>query len=397
MHCQSLFSHITDEESAIRYFRQALDDENLAFLICYYTQEYNPKVLHQSLRKSFPNIPFHGASSCQAVMTEQGYHAGPVIAMLAIYDSREHAYGTGLCSYVEPGDSGVYEVNQALDMALLHANRVGEVPNLILLHSTPGCEEEQIKALDERLGTLVPIIGGSAADNEIAQKWSIMTTQGTSGNGVSMTLFFSSQPVEIAFSAGHIPTKIKGIATKTDQRCLMEIDHRPALEVYREWMDKHSEQMEQDTFLFGVASAYPIGRVAGKIYDRPYYKLSHPVRGTENGGLETFTTIKEGEELYLMKGSRENLVGRAARVVSNALNQKVLESPKIGAINIFCAGPMRYLKQDIDSICEQLNKELDELPFICPFTFGEQGRFIGGEIGHGNLMISSAVFHKSYE
>lgn len=66
-----------------------------------------------------------------------------------------------------------------------------------------------------------------------------------------------------------------------------------------------------------------------------------------------------------MKGSREHLIARAAKVVNAAFNQKLEESRKIGVINIFCAGPMLHLMQDMNSVCEQINQELEHLPFIC--------------------------------
>ncbi|MGI9947177.1 FIST signal transduction protein [Vibrio hyugaensis] len=394
MQCQSLFTHITDEYLAIKKFRTELFEENLSHLICYYTEEYDFRAIQSAFRELFPKQSLHGASSCQAIMTNQGYHRGPVIAVLAIYDSGPHSYGTGISKC---GDSVDTYVDEALNMALSHANRLGEVPNLILLHATPGNEEAVIEAIDQRFGTLVPIIGGSSADNNIEGNWSIITTQGSEKAGISLTLFYSSQPVDIAFSAGHSPTDITGIATKTHNRCLLEIDGEPALDVYRRWTNHQNNQPDNEQFLFTNASAYPLGRVAGYLYERPYYKLSHPIRETSHGGIELFTTIEEGEQLTLMKGSREHLIARAARVVNAAFNQKLEESRKIGVINIFCAGPMLHLKQDINSVCEQINQELEHLPFICPFTFGEQGRFIGGENGHGNLMISSAIFHKPYE
>ncbi|YCO05347.1 FIST signal transduction protein [Vibrio sp. VNB-15] len=394
MQCQSLFTHITDEYLAIKKFRTELIEENLSHIICYYTEEYDFRSIQTAFRELFPNQSLHGASSCQAIMTNHGYHQGPVIAILAIYDSGLHSYGTGISKY---GSSVEKNVDDALNMALSHAKRLGEVPNLILLHATPGNEEAIIEAIDQRFGTLVPIIGGSAADNHIEGHWSIITTQGSEKSGVSLTLFYSSQPVDIAFSAGHSPTNITGIATKTNQRFLLEIDGEPALDVYRKWTNHQYNQMDREHFLFTNSSAYPLGRIAGHLYDRPYYKLSHPIRETSHGGIELFTMIEEGEQLTLMKGSRVHLIARAARVVNAAFNQKLEESRKIGVINIFCAGPMLHLKQDIESVCEQINRELKHLPFICPFTFGEQGRFIGGENGHGNLMISSAIFHKPYE
>ncbi len=392
MQCQSVFTHITDEHSAIKKLCSELTQNNLAYVICYYTEDYDFELIRAALLEQLPDIPFQGASSCQAVMTDQGFHSGPVIAALAIYDPGPHAYGTGISNSTD-----IQGVMHALDMALEDANRVGEVPDLILLHATPGKEESIIESIDERFGTLVPIIGGSAADNNIVGKWSVITAQGQTKSGVSLTLFYCSQHVDIAFSAGHTSTIIKGIATKTNGRCLLEIDGKPALERYREWTNHQQNRTERDNLLFTNSSAYPLGRVAGYLYERPYYKLSHPIRETKEGGIELFTNVEEGDELTLMKGSREHLLARAAKVVNIAFNQKLEESRKIGVINIFCAGPMLHLKQDMNSVCQQINRELEQLPFICPFTFGEQGRFIGGENGHGNLMISSAIFHKPYE
>ncbi|MEF1312186.1 FIST N-terminal domain-containing protein [Vibrio mytili] len=392
MHCRSLYTHITDEYLAVEKFGSQLVKENLSYLICYYTEEYDFKQVREALLNFFPGIPFQGSSSCQAIMTDEGFHSGPVIALLAVYDLGPHAYGTGISPCTEPKG-----VTVALDMALESAKRVGEVPNLILLHATPGDEESIIQSIDDRFGTLVPIIGGSSADNNVEGKWSIITSQGYQKKGISLTLFYSSQPIDVAFSAGHTPTNITGVATKTDKRILLEIDGQPALDVYRRWTNHEESRSNKNDLLFISSSAFPLGRVAGYIYDRPYYKLSHPIRETANGGIELFTNIDEGESLTLMKGSRENLIARASKVVNAAFNQKLGESRKIGVINIFCAGPMLHLKQDMESVCHQINHELNNLPFICPFTFGEQGRFVGGENGHGNLMISSAIFHKPYE
>lgn len=392
MQCQSVFTHINDERLAIKQLCSELNQQDLAYVICYYTEEYDFGLIRSALLEHLPNTPFHGASSCQAVMTNKGFHAGPVIGALAVYDSGPHAYGTGISECTQKNG-----VMYALDMALESANRVGEVPDLILLHATPGDEESIISSIDERFGTLVPIIGGSAADNSTAGKWSIITAQAHLNKGVSLTLFYSSQHIDIAFSAGHTPTNIKGIATRTKGRCLLEIDGEPALEKYRHWTNHQQNQTGEDNLLFTNSSAYPLGRVAGYLYERPYYKLSHPIRETKEGGIELFTNIDVGDELTLMNGSREHLMARAAKVVNIAFNQKLEDSRKIGVINIFCAGPMLRLKQDMNSVCEQINQELEQLPFICPFTFGEQGRFIGGENGHGNLMISSAIFHKPYE
>lgn len=325
-------------------------------------------------------------------MTDKGYHRGPVVGVFAIFDSGTNAYGTGVCDITDECDIKT-SMFHTLDMALMHADRVAEVPSLILLHATPGKEETIIEAIDEKFGTLVPIIGGSAADNHVDGNWSIFTNQGTSRQGVSLTVFFSSQSIFTAFSAGHTPTELTGTVTKVKGREIIEIDHKPASQVYRNWAKIHLDESEHNQLIFNIATAYPLGRVAGQLYDYPYFILSHPVRETDNQGIELFSYIEEGEQIYLMQGCKDQLISRAAKVINAAFWQKLEDSKKIGVINIFCAGSMIHLQQDIDHVLKQLADELDDRPFICPFTFGEQGRFVGGENGHGNLMISSAIFH----
>lgn len=394
MHFISLTSYQKDEHVAALELKQQLTAVNISSLICYYTEEYSAELLSLSLTALFPNIPIQGCSSCQGIMTEKGYHSGPVVGLLAICDSGIHAYGTGLAHYASDRSNIESAISQALDEAMLKADRVGEVPSLIVLHATPGDEEQMIASIDRKFGTLVAIIGGSAADNKIDNKWSIFTEKEHSPSGVSVTVIYSSQSIFTSFSAGHSTTQYQGVITKANDRELLEIDHKPALDVYHHWTNHHLGNLSSDGYLFDKATIYPLGRIAGYIFEEPYYKLSHPVRETANKGIELFTTITEGETINLMVGNKTHLIGRAARVVKAAYNQKLEDMERLGGINIFCAGPMLHLKQDISAVCEQINVALDGNPFICPFTFGEQGRFIGGENGHGNLMISSAVFHR---
>jgi hypothetical protein len=45
-------------------------------------------------------------------------------------------------------------------------------------------------------------------------------------------------------------------------------------------------------------------------------------------------------------------------------------------------------------VASYVNHAMHQAPFVSPFTFGEQGQFIGGENAHGNLMISAVLFHR---
>ncbi len=52
-----------------------------------------------------------------------------------------------------------------------------------------------------------------------------------------------------------------------------------------------------------------------------------------------------------------------------------------------------HIKSSMLDVCDSVNTAMHGAPYICPFTFGEQGRFTGGENAHGNLMVSTVLFH----
>ncbi|MDE1339241.1 FIST signal transduction protein [Vibrio aestuarianus] len=382
----------TDPIQAIEELLLSVEKDNLSSIVCYYTEDYSANLLSSEFAKHLPQTPIIGCSSCRGVMTEYGFIEGPVIGVILIYDSSFSAFGTGFADLANPKDIKT-TVNQVLDHALVNANRLGEVPSLIVLHSTPGHEERLIQSIDNKFGTQIPIIGGSAADNQIEGNWSIFTEAGATKDGFAVQLFFPSKPLNTGFSAGYSPTEFSGIVTKASGRYILEIDNEPAKRLYKEWVSDHSSVNICEQYIFEHVTRFPLGRIAGSLYQQPYYKLSHPVRMTRSGALELFTDITEGDEVTLMTGSRDQLITRASRVFKQVNTRNYHDTAILGAIAIFCAGSMLTLGSDITKVHEQIKAQIGDYPFICPFTFGEQGRFIGGENAHGNLMISSVIFY----
>jgi hypothetical protein len=394
MHFLTRISSESDVNVAISELCSSLGTDIPSCIVIYYTEDYDTGVLVQHLSRKFPGVSIVGCTSCKGIMTDQAYICGAAIGLMAIYDSGLSSYGSGLADLNQFNDINS-ATRHAIYKALANADRVGEVPNLIVLHATPGSEEDIIAAVDDIFGTLVPIIGGSAADHSIQQHWSILTEEGWCQNGIAVQLYFPSRSLATGFSAGYSPTEFVGTITKAEERVLYEIDGEPAKEIYKEWVSDHSNIQISDEYIFEHVTSFPLGRIAGDLYDQPYYKLTHPIRITESGGLELFANVHVNEEITLMTGSREQLINRASRVIKEANSKNYTESEKLGVISIFCAGAMLRLKGEMDRVYQHMKEQLDDTPFICPFTYGEQGRFAGGENAHGNLMISSVIFYES--
>ncbi len=377
------------QSSSFEAINEAIDKLNLkiatpSLLLIYYSENYDINIFQAELEKSFPNTAILGCTSCQGFMTNEGYFSGTGLALWAINDYHG-AYGTAIISNFETP----YEMaRQATLKAIHNSGRVGELPSLILLHATPGYEEQVIKGIEKELGCTVPIIGGSAADDFIAEKWQIFNVEQQTGQGIGIAVFYPTCEVSLSFHSGYASTGLSAIATKVEHREVIELDNKPAADVYQQWM---KIPFDTNSNIISESSLNPLGRFAGEYFDLPYFKLAHPAHITQRKGIEMFAEVKQGERLYFMNGTDERLISRASRVVKASNGNKL--NP-IGGITIFCAGCMLKIKNRMDDVAIGVNIAMLNKPYVSPFTFGEQGQFISGENAHGNLMISAAIFHK---
>lgn len=392
----SAHSSRADTAAAVReagdLLRRQLAPLSPDLLLVHWSPPYDGPTIRHLLRQEFPACRIHGASSCQGVMTEQGVVAQDQrgLGLLALSDPRG-AYG------VHGGELGPdpgYDAGQVVLAAIANAGRPGEMPDLVRISATPGCEEAVIAGIEEVLGSEVPIIGGSAADNQVSNQWEIISELGHWRQGLVATVCYPSTTVSFAFHNGYSPTAMRGRISKGSGRIIAEIDHRPAAEVYNEWTGGLiAAALPAGGSVLHATTLFPLGRVVGKIGGAPYYSLAHPDQVMADGSLRLFADLGEGEQVTLMQGTVETLISRAGRVAQSALQAGHLNPEEIsGALVVYCAGCMLTVRHRIDEVVESLNQALGGRPFLGTFTFGEQGCFTGGENRHANLMISVIVF-----
>ncbi|WP_407333100.1 FIST signal transduction protein [Enterovibrio sp. 27052020O] len=363
-----------------------------SLMLVYYTETQDVESIKDEFKKQFPDTDIVGCSSCRGTMTDKGYVGGHNIAAWAVQDE-SGTYGSALCDLSSKGD--VYtEAKQVLQRAIDSSGRPGELPALITLHTTPGHEETILRAITSELGVSVPIIGGSAADDGVSGNWSLFNGDSVTSNGIAMAVFFPSARVSYSFHSGYAPLGDSAVATRVEGRTLAELDGKPAAEVYADWFQKATGKAIDNNALFSQSTLFPLGRQTGEIHGMPYYTLSHPATVSAEGGIQMFCNLNEGETVHFMSGTTEMLVSRAGRVVDSANDHDKNTCDPIGGIAIYCAGCMLHVIDSLDDVAANMSLSMHQAPFICPFTFGEQGQFLGGEIAHGNLMISAVLFHK---
>ncbi|WP_342616759.1 FIST N-terminal domain-containing protein [Rhodoferax sp. GW822-FHT02A01] len=395
MRIATSWSNDTKAETAFQEAFNNLTNEIKGYpslLFVYFTEHYSSDSILASMAILPPGVKVHGCTSCQGVMTQDGVHGvdGPAIALFGIQDV-EGAYGVGAHAQGgNPRDAAM----AALTLALADADRPGELPDLIWFNAPPGQEESILLGMQEVVGVDTLIVGGSAADNQVAGRWRVLTRDIADGDSLVVSVLFPSCRIGCSFQSGYSPCGPRGVVTSASGRVVHTIDDEPAAQVYNKWTRGLIDAaLPMGGNVLFVTSLSPLGRVAGRVGDISYFTLSHPEMVLADGSLRLFTEVQLGQELFLMEGSKETLIARAARVTEAAIALDSFSSEAVlGVVMVYCAGCMLTVQDRMSQVVDALNQTLNGKPFIGIFTFGEQGSVLRGGTSHGNLMISSLVF-----
>lgn len=328
-------------------------------------------------------------SSCQGIMTQAGVTQSEVggLGLFALYDE-DGAYGVGTAALEnDPKKAG----HDALESALKDAGRSWETPDLIWCILPPGREEAVIEGMVELIGGSVPIIGGSVADNEIAGDWFQYVAGELHCDHIVVAVLFPSGSIGYSFSSGYTPEQISAVVTHAEGRHLLELDGKPAADVYNEWTHGLLNGVSEGSRVLMQSTVNPLGRLVSETEGCSEYLLSHPAELSPQRGLQLFTEVSEGERLHLMRGNLDSLISRAGRVVETAKQLLPDKHAPMGALIVYCAGCMLTVADRMPEVVNSIGSEFKQ-PFLGTFTFGEQGCFLDSTNRHGNLMISAVVF-----
>merc|ERR1711871_207640 len=143
------------------------------------------------------------------------------------------------------------------------------------LMGVPGHEEELLRGIDEVTGGKVPVVGGSAADNDVKGEWYTLCNGDVFAEGIVVVAFRSSDACVPVFDSAYTPSSRSAIITAVgeDSRKILELNGQPAAELYDQWTGGSISSMLQ-----------PLGRkmVGGSSQS---YQLLHPDMVTKDGGL----------------------------------------------------------------------------------------------------------------
>jgi len=405
--------HDDPQEAAQEALAMALRDATQKtpdFAVLYVTSGSDLQCVLRVVRSALgPNTKiFGGTSDSRGIMTDRGYVAvsrrgyeaaqGPTGVALMTVSSNAITFGVGaanLTAFRTPQDMAKATV---LDVIKNAGRNPEDLPRVILLNSTIGIEEEVLEGIEQAVGKNIPVLGGTVGGPVMG----VLGGNDIYERGICLAVLYTDLPLGWTFEGGFDVTgKHTGRATKVEGQAIVEIDGKPALEVYNGWVDDEIGRLREQGAPPGVIrdllTLHPLYRRYKSPTGQDYLLFSHPWPKDDrmqDKSVMTSTRIKAGEEVCLSSGTWETLLNRIGNLPTSAkVNGRIRVGTRpVLALGFICGGVLGVIPDgERDKMSFLINSANGNGPFITSFTWGEQGHFPGIGNKHGNLLTSFLV------
>lgn len=361
-----------------------LKDElsNISVVYAYASCMYDLDEMLGGIATLLPDVPVIGNTSFTGVIVPEGFITGEQ-GFLGVMGLSDPDMSVGVAS-MEKNKCAVADGESVARKAMHSAGKICP-PDYFYMVASPGEEEYYLKGITNVIGR-VPFFGGSAADNSIAGQWKLYTDNGAFSDGVAVAFFYSDKKIYNTFTGAYRETKDVGVITKVDgDRTLVEIDGRPAMEVYSDWRNINSSTLMGGNLLAETIVS-PLG-VKDRLGD--LVAIRHPMNGNADGSMAMGNKVTEATAIIRMEATVDELVSS----VDDTLRELKHKMTSPGAYHlVHCGGRRAGIGERINEVTERIQKEAGDIPFIVEFTFGEYGYEADGLNTCGGLMLSFSGF-----
>ena len=420
-------------------------------LFVYFTDNMDAKEVLSGLRGYAPHAAIIGCTSAYAAVTEDGWHGtpgvdGPSLGVMAIHDEQ----GTYIASRIEIDPENPLESARALGDQIKErcADSAEGLPVAQWMMAPAGNEEDLLRGLLASLGENLVLAGGSSGVVTLDDPGHQITGDPESGdvvtkNALTLLSMYPSCSVQLRFGHGYRPTPKVGVVTRAEGRVILEIDGRPAADVYNEWIGGEidawldGEKPEDDTLIFANCARLALGREVA--YDNdgdPVYALSHAVaivpdegeKSSEDGeesssgstsrekkkkgkgkgkgkgkerkgasvsakGISWITEFREGDRVRLCVATDHARANRMSVMLRQHMQSPVMRACDVhGHVIAACVSLPMTIGERMAEYSTGFAAALEHTPCLLGWTYGEQGTFSNGRLQHSNIMLSAMSF-----
>jgi hypothetical protein len=222
----------------------------------------------------------------------------------------------------------------------------------------------------------LPMWGGGANAN--FNNWAPPTYQYCDDeviiDGVSYALLSGKAQAGWAISHACIPIGGERIVTRSKGNIIYEIDGKPAMEVFEEYIPAGTLTHDRDWFRY-VISLSLCFRAPSYMKDEEYVVRGMPSVSMADGSITVQTEVEEGTSVWLSSRDKEKVSNGFDRMAAQIKDQLGGEKPKV-VFQFECAtrGKLMFRDQEKLELQKRFRQSLDpEAPWVGFYTVGEIG------------------------
>jgi hypothetical protein len=383
------------------------DRKNITYAYVVSTVGYNTNTVFTEVKKQLdPKTKIQGLTSSIGVMTEEGLFTGKIgsIGVLLI-GGDNNIFGQSLTDMSDnppATESGKKAITEAIQNA---GKTLQEKPNLIIMNGPPFRDDDMafLDGIAGVVGNDVTVIGGTSGNDTNDPTWRQFTNNKITTNGVLVTAIYTPKKIGYSFESAYRMSDKSGMVNKSQGKVLYEIDGRPALDVYSDWVGSALvDKLKNDKDTNGIAqftAHYPLGlTVKGDNGQIGYYTL-HPVPTINDLTTRTLTMggpVPQSSEIKLYFNSWQTTLSQAESIPSQALiqgNMNVQDSD-FGILTLSRGAALSLPEGELSKVPLLTKNILAKTPFIGVISRSELGPIEGIRNVSANLMESMVIFGK---
>ena len=193
-------------------------------------------------------------------------------------------------------------------------------------------------------------------------------------DGVSYALLSGKAQAGWAISHACIPIGGERIVTRSKGNIIYEIDGKPAMEVFEEYIPEGALTHDRDWFRY-VISLSLCFRAPSYMKDEEYVVRGMPAVSMADGSITVQTEVKEGTSVWLSSRDKEKVSNGFDRMAAQIKNQLGDEKPKL-VFQFECGtrGKEMFREQEKLQLLRRFRQSLDaDAPWVGFYTVGEIG------------------------
>ncbi|MCX5701243.1 MAG: FIST C-terminal domain-containing protein [Candidatus Omnitrophica bacterium] len=379
--------YIKAVKEAVEKARANIANENIDFALVFSTEKFNHPLVLQTITGLLGPIPVLGANSRAVISTVASLKHGLVIILFCL-SKNMHFNIAG----VDNITTDSLTAGEILGEKLLRGfTNVRRIFSIIFTNADTLNSQNLILGLQERVGKSFPLAGGSIINRGEQKNNSLSLNQVAMNDGAWGIIWGEKLNFSIVTKHGWQPIGKPRQITKASGNTVIEIDNRPAVNLYKEYFAQDTAELENN--LERLRTFYPLGISTG---EKKEFLLRSILSIGPDGSLEFLGDVPEGSMVRLMIGSKEACLAStqeaAGATIKNMGRNKIKFAMVLNSLSRFSLLG-RMANQEVKIIKNILG---DDIPFAGIYTSTEQAplntiNYLGKTYFHNNSITILAI------